>query len=162
MSPMKTSTNRLNVGQGGVGMKVRLALVMATICAGLMAPTRASAHHSFASEFSLEKPITMTGTVTKLDWINPHCYVQLDIKDSDGNLDHWNFEFGAPVGLRKAGMRQEMLAPGQVVTITGYAAKDRSKLGWVSKFTFPDGRVIRVTPETWSDAPNQCLGNNKS
>jgi hypothetical protein len=134
-------------------MTVKLSIVIAACCAILVAAVPVQAHHSFASEFSLDKPITMTGTVTKLDWINPHCYVQLDIKDDSGNVDHWNFEFGAPVGLRRAGMRQEMLAPGQVVTITGYAAKDRSKLGWVSKFTFPDGRVIRVTPDS-KDAPN--------
>jgi len=133
-------------------MNMKMAVIVAACCAILSTAASTFAHHSFASEFSLNKPILMTGTVTKLDWINPHCYVQLDIKDQSGNVDHWNFEFGAPVGLKRAGMRQDMLAPGQVVTITGYAAKDNSKLGWVSKFTFPDGREIRITPDA-KDAP---------
>lgn len=133
-------------------MRVRLPTIAFAACAILSSGVPAFAHHSFASEFSLNKPITMTGTVTKLDWINPHCYLELDAKDQSGNVEHWQFEFGAPVGLRRAGMRQDMLAPGQVVTITGYAAKDNSKLGWVSKFTFPDGRVITITPDA-KDAP---------
>jgi hypothetical protein len=113
----------------------------------------ALAHHSFASEFDLNKPITMTGTITKVDWINPHCYMEMDIKNASGALEHWNFEFGAPVGLRKAGMHQDMLQVGQQMTITGYAAKDGKELGWVSKFIFPDGKVIRITGDA-KDAPN--------
>jgi hypothetical protein len=135
-------------------MRINRAMLATVFFAFLLTSVSTPAHHSFASEFSLKNPINMTGTVTKLDWVNPHCYMQLDIKDANGNVDHWNFEFGAPVGLRRAGMRQDMLAPGQVVTITGYAAKDNSKLGWVSKFTFPDGRVITITPDAKDAPPN--------
>jgi Family of unknown function (DUF6152) len=122
------------------------------LAAILLMSAPAFAHHSFASEFDLGKPITMTGTVTKVDWINPHCYMEMDVKDASGNVQHWNYEFGAPVGLRRAGMRQDMLQIGQPMTIDGYAAKDGTNLGWVSKFTFPDGRVIRVTGDA-KDAP---------
>jgi hypothetical protein len=137
-------------------MRVSLGkLLIFAVAGALLLAAPARAHHSFASEFSLEKPITMTGTVTKLDWINPHCYLELDAKDAQGSVtEHWRFEFGAPVALKKAGLRQEALAPGQTVTINGYAAKDRSKLGWVSKFTLSDGRVILITPDTNSGAPN--------
>lgn len=83
-------------------MKVR-PIVVAFACSILFSATLTFGHHSFASEFSLNKPITMTGTVTKLDWINPHCYLALDTEDRSGNIDHWQSEFGAPVGLRWAG-----------------------------------------------------------
>jgi hypothetical protein len=135
-------------------MRIKLALIVAACLSVFSMALSTSAHHSFASEFSLKKPIMMTGTVTNLDWVNPHCYMQLDVKDDSGNVDRWKFEFGAPVGLRRAGMRQDMLAPGQVVTINGYAAKDNTKLGWVSKFTFPDGRVITITPDAKDAPPN--------
>jgi hypothetical protein len=76
--------------------------------------------------------------------------MEMDVTDA-GKVQHWNFEFGAPVGLRKAGMRQDMLQVGQPMTITGYAAKDGTNLGWISKFTFPDGRVIKVTGDVKDD-----------
>ena len=116
----------------------------------------AFAHHSFSSEFDLNHPINMTGTITKVDWINPHCYMEMDVKDqATGKVEHWNFEFGAPVGLRRAGMRQDMLQIGQPMTVVGYAAKDHTNLGWISKFVFPDGRVIHVTGDA-KDAPPEA------
>jgi len=112
------------------------------------------AHHSFAAEFSMDKPISMNGTVTKLSWINPHCYVELDVKNAKGDTEHWNFEFGAPMALKKAGMREAMLPVGQQVTIDGYAAKDHSNLGWLKKFTWPYGRVIRISRDNeYESAP---------
>lgn len=129
-------------------MKLRPS-VFVWACASLLTSAPALAHHSFASEFSVKKPVVMTGTVTKLEWINPHCYLELDAKDEAGNVQsHWRIEFGAPIALKRAGMRQEWLAPGQTITINGYAAKDDTKLAWVSKFTFTDGRVIQMTPDS--------------
>ena len=124
---------------------------LCALVAVLLLSATAFAHHSFNSEFDLNKPINMSGTITKVDWINPHCYMEMDVTDAAGKVQHWNFEFGAPVGLRKAGMRQDMLQVGQPMTITGYAAKDGTNLGWISKFTFPDGRVIKVTGDAKDD-----------
>jgi hypothetical protein len=126
-------------------MTVKVKVSLVAVVAVLLSAMPISAHHSFAAEFSMDKPIEMTGTVTKLSWINPHCYVELDVKDASGSVQHWNFEFGAPMALKKAGMRESMLPIGQQVTIDGYAGKDRSNLGWVKRFTFPDGRVIRIS-----------------
>ena len=134
-------------------MKMRITISALACLAILLGPVPASfAHHSFAAVFDLDKPLTVTGSVTKLEWVNPHCYVELDVKDSGGAIQHWSFEFGAPVALKKAGMRQDLLPVGQMVTITGYGAKKTENLGWVSKFTFPDGRVIRITPEVGAPA----------
>jgi hypothetical protein len=130
---------------------IRQAAVVVLALAGILVP--AFGHHSFASEFDLNHPINMTGTITKVDWINPHCYMDMDVKDAaSGKVEHWTFEFGAPVGLRRAGMRQDMLQIGQPMTIVGYAAKDHTNLGWISKFVFPDGREIHVTADA-KDAP---------
>ena len=135
-------------------MKLKHAKALVASCGLFLVAVPLWAHHSFASEFSVKKPISMTGTITKLDWINPHCYLELDAKDERGNVQqHWRLEFGAPMALRRAGMKQDMLTPGQTVTITGYAAKEDIKLGWVNKFIFPDGRVIQMTPDS-NDATN--------
>jgi hypothetical protein len=130
-------------------MKINRILLVAALAP--IAPLLA--HHSFASEFDVNKPITIQGTITKVEWINPHCYLDLEEKTKDGQIQHWKFEFGAPVALRKAGMKREMLPVGQAVTLSGYDSKDGSKLGWIKKFTFPDGRQIQITIDN-EDAPN--------
>ena len=129
-----------------------LALAAAA-CGAWMVAVPALAHHSFAAVFTLQKPIVMTGTVTDVEWANPHCHAQVLVTLPDGKQQPWTFEFGAPMALHKAGMTRAMLPTGQKVTITGYAAKDDTNLGWVSKFEFPDGRVIRITPDSSSGAP---------
>lgn len=75
------------------------------------------------------------------------------VRNTDGSENPRTFEFGVPMALHKAGMKRSMLPPGQMVTITGYAAKDNTKLGWVSKFHFPAGRIIRISPDSGSGAP---------
>lgn len=133
--------------------RIKLEPLVALAVALCLHSPHAHAHHSFAAVFTTQRPIVMTGTVTEVEWANPHCHVQVMVKNVDGSQEPWTFEFGAPMALHKAGMQRDMLPAGQIVTITGYAAKDDSKLGWVSKFAFPDGRVIRITPDSGSGAP---------
>jgi Family of unknown function (DUF6152) len=136
---MRTETNRV----------VRIGLLFGAL---FLVSQPLLAHHSFTAEFDKDKPIRLTGTITQVDWINPHCYMEMDVNKPDGSSEHWRFEFGAPVGLRKAGMRQDMLQIGQQMTITGYAAKDGKPLGWVAKLIFPDGKIIQITGDA-TDAP---------
>jgi hypothetical protein len=122
-------------------MKLLLAVC---VLAFLAAP--AFAHHAFEAEFSDQKPITITGVITKVDWVNPHMYLYIDVKDESGKTVNWAFESMPPGMLHRTGMNKEMLPIGETVTIDGYAAKDGSKaLGWVKRIHFADGRVIEVT-----------------
>ena len=85
-----------------------------------------TAHHSFAAEYDSTKPISLTGTVTKVEWMNPHVYFYIDVKDSAGAVAHWAIEGGAPTSLYRAGWRRESLKFGDVVTVHGFLARDGS------------------------------------
>jgi len=84
------------------------------------------AHHSFAAEFDATKPVKLTGTVTKIEWTNPHVWFYVDIKDEAGKVTNWGFELGSPNGLMRAGWTRNSMKVNEVVTIEGSAAKDGS------------------------------------
>jgi len=102
----------------------------------------ASAHHSFAAEFDATKPITLKGTVTKLEWANPHIWVYLDVKDPQGSLEHWQCEGGPPNTLTRNGWSVNSLKPADEVTIDGVLAKDGSKTCNARMVKLPDGRSV--------------------
>jgi len=111
------------------------------------------AHHSVQAQFDLEKPIQLNGTVTKVEWINPHSYLFLDVKDASGKVKKWAFEMAGPGALRKAGLSRADrggLKPGDAVTINGVLAKDGSDSGLLKTITMSDGRVFTI----WTDDPN--------
>ena len=101
-----------------------------------------TAHHSFAAEYDSTKPITLTGTVTKVEWMNPHVYFYLDVKDDAGVVAHWAIEGGAPTSLYRAGWRRESLKFGDVVTVHGFLARDGSKLANMRTAILADGREV--------------------
>jgi len=120
----------------------RPLMILALVTAGT-----AFAHHSVQAEFDVNKEITVTGTVAKLEWINPHSYITIERKDTSGKTERWAFEMAAPGVLRKAGLSREDrggLKPGDTVTITGLAAKDGSTTGFLHEIKFPDGRVFKI------------------
>ncbi|HLK46777.1 MAG TPA: DUF6152 family protein [Bryobacteraceae bacterium] len=133
-------------------MKQRLSLVLA-IFGSLWAGVPASAHHSVQAQFDLQKPFTLTGVVTKVEWINPHSYLYLDVKDQSGNVKHWAFEMAGPGALRRAGLSRSDrggMKPGDTITVNGVLAKDGTDSGLIKELKFADGRVFTI----WAGDPN--------
>jgi len=105
-----------------------------------------SAHHSVQAQFDIHKTFTVSGTVAKVEWINPHSYLTINVKDADGKTQKWAFELGGPGALRRAGMSREDrggLKPGDEVTASGLAAKDGSTTGFLQELKLSDGRVFK-------------------
>ncbi len=102
----------------------------------------ALAHHSFAAQYDRDKPIQVSGTVTKVEWMNPHARFYIDVKDEGGTVTNWNFELGSPNLLRRNGWRQDSLKVGDQITVEGYLAKDRAKMANARKVTLSDGRKV--------------------
>jgi hypothetical protein len=100
------------------------------------------AHHSFAAQYDSHKPITLNGSVTKLEWMNPHIYFYMDVKDAAGAIVKWSIEGGAPNTLYRAGWRRDSLKVGDVVTVEGFLARDGSKLANMATVQLADGRRI--------------------
>jgi len=100
------------------------------------------AHHSFAAQYDRAKPITLKGTVTKVEWANPHIYFYMDVKTSDGKVEEWAIEGGAPNSLYRNGWRKDSLQAGNVVTVDGWLAKDGSKLANMRAVVLADGRQV--------------------
>jgi len=102
----------------------------------------AMAHHSFAAEYDSAKPVTLTGTVTKVEWMNPHARFYLDVKDESGKVTNWEFELGSPNGLMRRGWTRNSLKEGDTVTVAGSLAKDGSKLANARTVKLSDGREV--------------------
>lgn len=102
----------------------------------------ALAHHSFSAEYDDKQPVTLKGTVTKVEWVNPHVRFSVEVKDESGKVTSWDFEFGAPNILLRRGMGRNTVKAGDVVTVDGYRAKDGSNLADARTISLPDGRKI--------------------
>ena len=100
------------------------------------------AHHSFAAQYDRGKPVTLKGTVTKVEWANPHIYFYMDVKTPDGKVEQWAVEGGAPNSLYRNGWRKDSLQAGNVVTVDGWLAKDGSKLANMRAVVLADGRQV--------------------
>jgi len=113
-----------------------LGLVLAVM------PVRA--HHAFSAEFDAAKPINIKGTVTKMEWINPHSWIHIDVKKPDGTVESWMVEGGAPNALMRRGFGKQSLLPGTEVAVEGYQAKDGALRANGREITFADGRKLFV------------------
>jgi len=101
-----------------------------------------AAHHSFAAEYDDTKPIKVTGVVTKVEWLNPHVWFYVDVKDQSGKVTNWAFSGGAPGQLMRRGIMRDVIQPGMTITVEGFLAKDGSHNGNGARVTFPDGRQV--------------------
>ena len=120
-------------------MKMNTTLTISFVCAALLLPAGSLwAHHSMVVEFNLSKPITVQGTLTKMEWMNPHGWIHVDVKGPDGRVENWAFETGSPFRMEKRGLKKTDFRVGSEVILTGFAAKDGSKNAAGMTITFPD------------------------
>jgi hypothetical protein len=121
-------------------MRLHRALVMAVAwgCWGI----GATAHHSFAAEFDASKPVQLRGTIVRVEWINPHTWMHIDVKEADGRVVRWMIEGGTPNTLLRRGLTRTSLPEGTEILVDGYRAKNGSNRANGRDITFPDGRKL--------------------
>ncbi len=122
---------------------MRLAFMLTAAAIGV-AGTAAStnAHHAFSAEFDGNRPITLRGTVTRMEWVNPHSWIHLAVKNPDGTVEAWMIEAGAPNAMFRRGFRKDSLPPGTEILVEGFQAKSGKKLANGRDLTFADGRKL--------------------
>lgn len=129
------------------GTMVAAVVVLLGLTAG-----PASAHHAFAAEYDAKRPVKFSGTVTKMEWINPHAWIHVDVKKPDGTVEPWMIEFGTPNTLLRRGFTRDSLKPGTIIVVDGYGSKDGSLHANGRDVTLPDGRTLFAGTEN-ADTP---------
>ena len=122
-----------------------MRIIVTLAVAGLALVTAAApllAHHAFASEFDAKRPVKFTAVVTKMEWINPHAWMHVEVKKPDGTSEKWMIEAGTPNMLFRRGVNKESVKPGMHVVVDGYQAKDGSRRANGRDVTLPDGRKL--------------------
>lgn len=122
-------------------MQRNIAAVLACVVVAL-ATVPVAAHHAFSAEFDANTPIHLEGVVTKMEWINPHSWIHLDVTNEDGSVTSWMFEGGTPNTLLRRGFTKNSLLPGMEIIVDGYQAKDGTNKGNGRDLTFRDGRKL--------------------
>jgi hypothetical protein len=126
-------------------MTMRTTLAAAVGVIGIMligATAPLSAHHAFAAEFDAKKPVNFKGVVTKMEWVNPHTWLHVDVKKPDGSVERWAIEAGTPNVLFRRGFTKASLLPGTEIVVDGYQAKDGSRRANGRNLTLPNGQTL--------------------
>ena len=126
--------------------------VLAAVAGLLFSPVPVLAHHSFAAEYDANRPVTLKGTVTKIEWLNPHARFHVDVRDQNGALTNWNLELASPNALVRRGWTRKSLNVGDEVTVEGSAARDGSKMANARVVTLTNGRQV-FAGSSGGDAP---------
>lgn len=122
---------------------MRRAFTLVIVSAALaLTSVPAVAHHAFAAEFDARRPLKLTGTVTKMEWINPHAWIHIDVKKPDGTVESWMVEGGTPNTLLRRGFTKNSLKPGIQIVVDGFQSKDRSRRMNGRDVKLPDGRTL--------------------
>ena len=135
-------------------MRIRLGVVVAAI-ALVVAAAPAGAHHAFASEFDAKKPVKFQGTVTKMEWINPHAWMHVAVKKADGTVENWMIEAGSPNSLFRQGINKNTVQVGMQVVVDGYQARDGSRRANGRDVTLPEGRKLFLGSQSTPGAPGE-------
>jgi len=139
---------------------MRTKAAIASIALGLALVGRvAGAHHAFSAEFDAKRPVEFKGTLTRMEWTNPHVWLHLDVKMPDGTVENWAFEAGTPNNLFRRGFTKESMKPGLEVVVDGYHSKDGSHRANGRNLTFPDGRQLFIGSEG-TGAPYELTPEN--
>ena len=132
---------------------MRLTSIAALAVASLMWAIPARAHHSFAAEFDASKPIKLQGTVTRVEWINPHAWIHMNVKKPDGTVEEWQIEGGTPNTLFRRGITKDSVKAGTEINVEGYLARDGTRKANGRDITLPDGRKLFLSGAP--DGPQQ-------
>jgi hypothetical protein len=114
-----------------------------------------AAHHSFAGEFDVDKPVKLQGTVTRVEWINPHAWIHIDVRKPDGSVESWAIEGGTPNTLFRRGITRDSVKSGMVINVDGYLARDGTNKANGRDLTLPDGRKLFLSGPGQSEQPGR-------
>ncbi len=120
----------------------RVVLACIALVAANLAPALVSAHHSFAAEFDANQPFEVTGSVTLVEWTNPHARIRIDVEEENGEIVNYNFELGSPNNLMRRGWSRNDLQPGDKVTVSGHRARKRPTVGRATGINRENGEVV--------------------
>ena len=121
---------------------MRTKLILGIAAAALAGALPLAAHHAFAAEFDVNQPVKVKGTITKVEWVNPHAWLYVDVKGDDGKVVNWRFELGAPNAMVRLGWKKDSVPAGLEVSITGFRAKNGENVGNGRSIILPDGKEL--------------------
>jgi hypothetical protein len=132
----------------------RIVISLLFVLVVVLSSVRLSAHHSFAAEFDEKKPVTLKGTISKMEWVNPHSWLYIDVKRADGKTEMWALEFGSPNQLYRRGWTRELLPVGAEVTVTGWLSRTDPLTANAGSVVLPNGnKLFAGSPGTGAPEP---------
>lgn len=138
---------------------MRNSALCAAFAALVLSSGPALAHHAFSADFDVEKPVSLNGTITRVDWTNPHVYTWMDVKDDKGKVTNWKVEMGSPKALTKAGWNRNKLKVGQTVMLQGWRAKDGTNFANAEEMTTADGKKLSAASSYDRNQPIATSGS---